>query len=728
MRFFVIALAFFSLIGCDSGSSSSPIGLPVPGPGPGPGGGRLPGPDEFKFPINSQSCINSFFGTDDWQEELGRRIQFGDGACVKKVIQLGAKANEPIDIDPFSSRDMVLPIHYALYDSPLFFSKTKDLGVGVLKALIEAGADVNARDRQGRPTLEIALSPAVLKDYVNPAAFLIQNTSADLNVVFQDGDTALLTTLARKERQLAELLITRGADVNARTRSGLNSLHIAIRSEFEDIAMTLLQRGVNPTALDHSDNTALHRAAASRMEKLGAAISDKMSLEALNARNKSRETALLLATQVQSVPLVRQLLAKGADANLASDSEMPLHAALRVNADEIINLLLPKTADVNALNADKKSPLHLAVEHASTAQVQALLNRNAATNVLDRSGHTPLMRALSAKDSTKSSLLIPRSNLNLKGVGGVTAIFYAGTVADLKALIAAGADLNSKTDNGQTPMVNFISLRNPDLADELISAGADLSWQDRVGRETLLHLAIDRDLVGLAETLIRRGLKVDATDSTNRTPLFFAESVAAINLLASNQANINQKSTSGVNPLMVKVHEYLQSRGSGSPALVQRLLELKADPNVKNKEGLSLLHITVMGIIWQDSSQPDLLRMLLNHGADVNAIDPERATPLHRADTEEEVKILLEAGANRDLKNIEGKTTLQIREGQQVVLRLEVDRLVDRIAELEAKLAQAKGETEKKILERHLADSRTELTRKSERLDKVRRIVALLKQ
>jgi ankyrin repeat protein len=78
------------------------------------------------------------------------------------------------------------------------------------------------------------------------------------------------------------------------------------------------------------------------------------------------------------------------------------------------------------------------------------------------------------------------------------------------------------------------------------------------------------------------------------------------------------------------------------------LLQDGADPNVKDDDGQTPLHI----------SGPEIAQLLIKYGADVNARDRLGRTPLHYAKNPDLARLLLEAGANPDTCDVDGNTPL----------------------------------------------------------------------
>lgn len=91
--------------------------------------------------------------------------------------------------------------------------------------------------------------------------------------------------------------------------------------------------------------------------------------------------------------------------------------------------------------------------------------------------------------------------------------------------------------------------------------------------------------------------------------------------------------------------------------LVKKLILLKADVNVKDKDGWTLLHKAV----YYGDGETEIVRLLLEHGADVNAKDTNGWTPLHLATQycrTEPCELLLQYGADVNVKDVYGWTPL----------------------------------------------------------------------
>lgn len=152
---------------------------------------------------------------------------------------------------------------------------------------------------------------------------------------------------------------------------------------------------------------------------------------------------LVIAAEMNDPRVVQALLTKGVDPNLTDNrGRTALFTAVREGSQKALEALLavPQT-NVNAVNADGETPLMLAAIRGSLPAAKALVRRGADIN---RKGWTPLHYACSGPDN------------------GVA-----------EFLIAQGAELNARSDNGTTPLMMAARYGSGDLVPLLLKAGAE---------------------------------------------------------------------------------------------------------------------------------------------------------------------------------------------------------------------------------------------------------------
>jgi ankyrin repeat protein len=176
---------------------------------------------------------------------------------------------------------------------------------------------------------------------------------------------------------------------------------------------------------------------------------------AVTARGRMNETPLHAAAGPPgSAGAVRMLLEAGADARVRRDNgDQPLH---RAATGEIAELLLAgHDAEPDQLNEFRQTALHCARDREVTA---VLLRHDASPHARDHQGGTPL--------------------------------HHAG-VAQARAVLDAGADIEARDDHGQTPLHRAVWDHDAELAALLLAEGADPVVRDHRGRSPI-HLARSR--------------------------------------------------------------------------------------------------------------------------------------------------------------------------------------------------------------------------------------------
>jgi ankyrin repeat protein len=186
----------------------------------------------------------------------------------------------------------------------------------------------------------------------------------DPNTVDSQGYTALQRAAIAGNLQLVTLLVQYGANMTALSMNQFGDLpiHLAVAYGHENIVQWMLDNGVPVDIRNRLGATPLHSAVYNnRMEiaryllDSGAAVNDRVI-------NEDNRTALHEAAAVGSTDMVQLLLDRGADINAitSDENQTPLHWAEKVGQQRTAQLLLERGADITAQDKDGKTPLELA--------------------------------------------------------------------------------------------------------------------------------------------------------------------------------------------------------------------------------------------------------------------------------------------------------------------------------------------------------------------------------
>ena len=155
-----------------------------------------------------------------------------------------------------------------------------------------------------------------------------------------------------------------------------------------------------------------------------------------------------------------------------------------------------------------------------------------------------------------------------------------GDVESLKAQLRSGADVNAAQGDGFTALHWAAKLGNREVAEILISAGADIEATTRLGSHMPLHVAAAAGQAEVVETLLKAGAPVAVATGTGARSVHFAAAAgdpATLAVLVAHGADVDAVEPQwGQTPLMF-------AAATGRTAAVDALMEAGANPAITAK-------------------------------------------------------------------------------------------------------------------------------------------------
>jgi ankyrin repeat protein len=397
----------------------------------------------------------------------------------------------------------------------------------VVKLLLERGADVNAKNLFEQAPLHGAVFRGAL-DSVR----LLLNAGADIDSRFGfNGQTPLLAVSAGRTK-VVEALLEEGADVNAKGEAHQETaLMLATIAGNTATVGILLEKGADVKAEATNGRTALmmaealgHAEIVGLLQDAGAPGETSIALLPLEVYLPRNLVISARKGQRLSSQAALGLLNRGEEIN--ADGETALLFASMHGDISAVSALLDNGSDADAKHEDGWTGLLLAAVNGHAAVVQALLEKGAAVDTKEElMGQTALIWAVKGgHGATVKALLKAGANVNARDKFGGTALTRAaslGKTAVAKTLIEAGADINAREYDGDTAIIEATAGSNLKIVQALLKAGANVNDKDLDGR-TLLMIAAMIGTEKVVKLLAGAGADIDARDNFGSTALIQA--------------------------------------------------------------------------------------------------------------------------------------------------------------------------------------------------------------
>ncbi|HLH41668.1 MAG TPA: ankyrin repeat domain-containing protein [Bryobacteraceae bacterium] len=495
------------------------------------------------------------------------------------------------------------------------------------------------------------------------------------------GPSDVAEAAERGDRAAVRNLIERHADVNAPQPGGATALHWAVFHSDKEMVGLLLGAGANPKAANREGSTPLWLASINGDAAVIAAL-----IQAGADPNESLplgRTPLMAAARTGNVAAIKVLLDHGARVNVKETlrGTTPLMWAADEGHAGAIKILIEHGADIAATSdpAERGRGPALGKANDPRKQVAAQGAALAAGNALDlsqlsglrgdnngigggrggRAGRAAQASAGAAADQDDAFVAAfgPRGRQAVKDGGGLTPLVYATRANDLdsvKALLAAGADINQTTLYGWSPLLVATQNRYYKLGAYLLDHGANVNLANK-GGWTPLYLATDNR-------------NIESGDYPVRKPDM--DHLEYIKLLLDHGADVNARMKDSTETRTVFTNQWLDENGataflrasqSGDIELMKLLLAHGADPKID-----TVLHVTALQVAagigwvegityeWSPQATYEACKMLIDLGLDVNAQADTGRTALHGAAHKgrtDVIQLLVDHGAKLDVRD-----------------------------------------------------------------------------
>lgn len=361
----------------------------------------------------------------------------------------------------------------------------------MLETLI-TGSNIAATDSSGNTALHIAIEKDAPLDYIR---YLV-DAGSDVNARNKNGDSVLFVTVQKNRRDAGDLLLEKNADIFATNTQNDSPLRLALTQGGEVQDWLITSKTLNST--DGSGNTPLHYAAEWHLN--GAIIALIQKGAKVDAVNGNGESAIYSAVRGgdDSPSTINVLVSNGlvidSRNKLGRDNlgNTPLHAAVKWNGFNNAKTLVALGVDVDAQNLSGKTALSDACRSAKKDMAILLIRSGADINATDATGRTVLMDAISSSNEDMVRLLLQyKANVQVQEMSGQNAYHEAavtGNIGIINMIRKAGGNPLSRDAAGETP---FSLVLGAEISVIQAVLGNDTTISDSDGN-TPIHIAVQK--------------------------------------------------------------------------------------------------------------------------------------------------------------------------------------------------------------------------------------------
>ncbi|ORX61169.1 ankyrin [Piromyces finnis] len=372
-----------------------------------------------------------------------------------------------------------------------------------IELLINYQIDVNVRDDHNNTALIEASNYPYL--FNNIKTFIKLN--ANVNVINDEGTSALLNSCKLADNKIFKLLVNKGANIYITDNQGNNALMYACSNNDIYKIRYLLKKGINIDTQNSDGETALMQSVRARNDNIVKfLLKYKASINILNKKNQSALTIGFITLYDQEVvnykdlSVIKVLISKNADPNIPIDAigNSVLMFLIMKNDISMIKYFLKKYSKVLDFN-HKNNLGHNAFTYALKCKNNDIINLLISTNKFD---------VLNEDDYGNDMLMYITCSLSLSSFR-----IFSAHIEDTV--------INKCNHNRESYLIMATKVNNEKIIDILLDKGIDVDHQESQGN-TALHYAALQDNMATIEKLIKYGANLEIQNYKGETPLMVA--------------------------------------------------------------------------------------------------------------------------------------------------------------------------------------------------------------
>ncbi|MXQ80192.1 hypothetical protein E5288_WYG006386 [Bos mutus] len=440
-----------------------------------------------------------------------------------------------------------------------------------------------------------------------------------LNVMDDYGNTPLHWAAGKNQVESVKFLLSKGANPNLRNCSMMAPLHVAVQGGYNDVMKVLIE---------HSSTD-------------------------VNLEGENGNTALIITCFTDNSEAMQLLLNKGAKPCKSNKwGCFPIHQAAFSGAKKCMEIILKfgeehgysRLSHINFVNSGKASPLHMAVQSGDLDMIKMCLDNGAQLDLLEKGkctalhfaatqGATEIVKLMVSSYSGNSDIVneVDGNHETLLHRQVLTCVLSSFSGGIMEQIHMSGPLFPPYFPFHVVPQLHEKIGLQKDEEENLVMYFIFLYYsylKSYPNQNPIVDFerASLFDHHELADYLISVGADIDITDSEGRSPLLLATASASwntVNLLLSKGARVDIKDNLGCNFLHLTVQQPYGLKNLHPEFLqMQHIKELVMD---EDNDGCTPLHYACR------QGVPVSVNNLLNFNVSIHSKSKDKKSPLHFA-------------------------------------------------------------------------------------------------